>query len=547
MTSSLFRICILLELLGSSLVLCWGQEWIGALPHSTHCLAQPYDPKDTNYDSWISDYKISFTLGNPDLDLNQEPIELAIWVIEGDDLESDNESVRCGGKTSMFIFARGTVSWQSIPAVHSGQPSPRPRQLPAQDLKLVRSLIESLRERLPDDYSKLPPRGRRLVLQVRTTNDGVEAGVYDRANLPDSILEILALTGAATGPMTMNFPPTVTRTQEEPGDKEEVGDKGIPVDAIGIRRTHPRNPVTHALGPDTVTLAISPNREFMVERDLPFDGRLVVSDTKWPSVVLEKPDYVVNRRWIYFSHAWFSPDGRFLLLLSNLPAIYIYDTATWQQLKSSPGLPADALVYYPSSDWKRGVAVSRDGETSLWDAVAGRKLDTLDLDCELNGVSFSPDDSLVAVTSARHFTNGQSDNRELSDHLSPIAQQTFRFRIWETKSGHFLREMRYPYYFAHNGMGDPIWWDQGKYILTETSELPFGGQVFGIWNVESGKFRGGLSGCAFPHDPSSFPFGFSGERLFCWCREKELATWDVATAIDEIAELESSLTPSPQR
>jgi hypothetical protein len=548
MTASLLRVCILLALFGGSLIRGWGQEWIGTIPPSSHCLLQPYNPKSTDYETWISDYKTR--VAKPDKqtlfgfrpspgNLSREPIELAITVIDGDDLESDNKFIGCGMRTSMFVFARGTVSWQRLTpdATQAGGPS----KLAAEDLKVMRSLIAGLRERLPDDYSDLPPPGRRLVLQVWKKNSGPMAGVYDRANLPDSILEILGLTGAVTGPMTMNFPPTAT------GTEEELGDQGVPADTIDIRKTHPRDPVTHALRADTVTLAISRDRSFLVERYLPFDGRLVVTDTRKSAVVLEKPDYLVDRRWVYLSHAWFSPDDRFLLLLSNLPAIYVYDTATWQPTKSLPGLPADAVAYYPSSDWKHGVAVSRGGDTSLWDAVSRRKLDRLELDGKLSGVSFSPDDSLVAVTSAREFTNHQLRNQESTNRqLTTTRLPTFHLRIWETKSGHFVREMRSLYYFAYNGMGDPMWWDQGKYILAETAEGQFGGEVFGIWNVESGKFRGGLSGCAFADDPF-FPFALSGERLFRWCRDNKLLVWDVAAAIDKIAELESSLPRTPQQ
>jgi hypothetical protein len=409
-TASLVRISILLALFVGSLSHGWGQEWTGTIPPSTHCLLRPYDPKSTDYETWISDYKARngpLKLTEDDLrplsgNLNREPIELAITVIDGDNLESDNKfTIPCGMRTSMFVFARGTVSWQRITprAIQGGGPS----KLAPEDLKVMRSLIAGLRERLPDDYSELPPPGRRLVLQVWKKNRGPVAGVYDRANLPDSILEILGLTGATTGPMTMNFPPTATGTE---------GELRIPTDTIGIRKTHPRDPVTRALRADTVTLAISRDRSFVVERYLPFEGRLVVTDTRKSAVVLEKPDYLVDRRWIYCSHAWFSSDGRFLLLLSNLPAVYAYDTATWQPVKSLPGLPADAVAYYPSSDWKHGVATSRDGETSLWDAVSRRKLDTLRLDGNLSGVSFSPDDSLVAVSSARQFSNDQSTNQE---------------------------------------------------------------------------------------------------------------------------------------
>jgi hypothetical protein len=109
-----------------------------------------------------------------------------------------------------------------------------------------------------------------------------------------------------------------------------------------------------------------------------------------------------------------------------------------------------------------------------------------------------------------------------------------------------VREMRYPYYFGHNGMGDPIWLDDGKYVLAETSETLFGGNVFGIWNAESGKFRGGLSGCAHLGD-QFFPFAPSGGQMLCWARENELVIWDVTAAIDKITEFDSSLTRTDQR
>jgi WD40 repeat protein len=511
-----------------------------SLPPSTHCSLRPYDPKSADYEGWISAYKSKkgpLKLTKEDLrplagNLNREPIELAITVIEGDDLQPDDRFMFCGMRTTMSVYERGTVSWQRVTsgAVQGGGPS----WLAAEDLQVMRSLIAELRERLPDDHSILPPPGRRLVLQVWKKNGGPMAGVYDRANLPDSVLEILGLAGAAIGPMTMNFSPVAM------GTKEELGDQVVPADTIGMRKTHPRDPVTHALRADTVTLAISRDHSLVVERYLPFDGRLEVTDTKKSTVVLETSDYIVDQRWICFSHAWFSPDGRFLLLLSNLPAIYVYDTATWQQAKSLPGLPSDAVAYYPSSDWKHGVAVSRDGETSLWDAVFDRKGNALDLDGKLIGVAFSPDDSLVAVTSAHEFTEHPSTNQESSHRPLRNGLSTFHLRLWETKSGQFVREMRSLYYFAHNGMGDPMWWDQGKYVLTETAEGQFGSSIFGIWNVESGKFRGGLSGCAIRNEPS-FPFALSGERLFSWCRRNKLLVWDVAGAINKIAEFESSL------
>src|SRR6266566_5856679 len=85
-----------------------------------------------------------------------------------------------------------------------------PTPLPAEHWKSMQSLIVSLSKHPPDDYLQLPPPGRRAILQVRLGRK-VGARVYDR-DLPDSILEILGLTGATHGSLTMNFaPPRLAR------------------------------------------------------------------------------------------------------------------------------------------------------------------------------------------------------------------------------------------------------------------------------------------------------------------------------------------------
>jgi WD40 repeat protein len=195
-----------------------------------------------------------------------------------------------------------------------------------------------------------------------------------------------------------------------------------------------------------------------------------------------------------------------------------------------PGLPSGAVAYYSSSDWKHGLAVLQSGEVDLWDATAGGKLATIDLDGEVQHVSFSPDDSLFAVTSVRQ-------NKDQSS--------TFRLRIWETKTGRFVRELRSLYYFEIDGIGNPLWWGDGKYLLAADREGRFGNYVVGIWNTESGKFRGGFSGCA---DSTNDPFAvaLAGQRLIERCPDNKILMWDVASAINKIAEFENSLRPSPR-
>jgi hypothetical protein len=499
LTSRLVTICILAAQ-------GYAQVWTGGLPPtSTQCVPRTDDPKEASYEEWISAYRKGSLQG------------LAITVIDGDDLKPvDKNPFSCGTTTSTTVSDGGIVSMTRITpsAVQGGGPD----QLAADALKILRPLMAGLRDHIPDDYSRLPARGRRVVLQV-SKGSGILARVYDRADMPVSVVEVLGLTGATHGPLTMTFTPAQT------------GAEGIPPDTLGVRMPHPRDPATKALRADTVTLAISPDRSLVVTRYLPFDGRLVVTDTKRGSVVYEQRDGTLNDRWIYISHAWFTPDGRFLLLASNLPAIYIYDTTTWKPVDTLPGMPLGGVAYYPASDWKHGLVVAKAGgvdqSVDLWDAGAGRKLAALELDGELQSVTFSPDGSLAAVVSVRQ-------NQDQSS--------TFHLRVFETKTGKLVRELPSLYYFQHDEMGDPMWWGNGKYLLAEMRESRFGGYEVGIWNVESGKLRGGFSGCEYSDDP--FDVALSGLRLFKWCRDGRLLVWDVAAAVHQIEEFENSLEHS---
>ncbi len=168
----------------------------------------------------------------------------------------------------------------------------------------------------------------------------------------------------------------------------------------------------------------------------------------------------------------------------------------------------EGVAYYPSSDWGHGVVVSPAGEVDLWDATSGRKLTKLDLEGEIQSVSFSPDDSLFAVTSVRQ-------NKDQSS--------TFHLRTWETKSGKFVHELMPLENVDHDEIGDPMWGVNGKYLLAPIRERRIRTYVIGIWNVQSGRYRGGFSGCDYSDDP--FSILLQGQRLFKRCRDDALFMW----------------------
>lgn len=77
--------------------------------------------------------------------------------------------------------------------------------IPSTDLKRLDALLM----KLPDDGVRLPPFDRRVVVQVPEGNH-CRARVYDRANAPDEVLEILRLTESRIGPWVLQFKPENT-------------------------------------------------------------------------------------------------------------------------------------------------------------------------------------------------------------------------------------------------------------------------------------------------------------------------------------------------
>lgn len=452
--------------------------------------------------------------------IQKQDVELFLTVLDGDNLAPDpSQTWACGSfccqmTTTYSLSSSGMVSMTRVTpmAVQGGGPD----RLPPKDWATAQKLIRDLLQHSPDDQAILPPPGRRLVLHAQSGHR-VVARVYDRADIPSPVMRVLGVIGATSGPLWMEFKPSVKQPTQ-------LVDSPIPPSALGIRVPHPRDPQTNGLRSDTVTLAISPDRSMIVTRYVDYWGKVLVTDRTGSSVRFAASDYEINGRSISLLHAFFSPDSRYLLLLSNLPGMYIYDTKTWNPINVLPGLPSEATAFYPSSDWKHGVAVLRDGEVESWDVSKDQKQSDLDLQGDLQDVSFSEDDSLFAVSSVHR-------NRDSSSN--------FQLRVWDTNRGQFIREMIPPYYFEHDVMSKPIWWGHGKYLLANVRAGNWGGYMIAVWNVQSGQLRGGFSACDSSQDP--FEVAIDGSRLLKRCFDGTFLVWDIPAAIEKITPFEESL------
>lgn len=470
-------------------------------------VAQDKDARQAAYEAWIRGYRAGPLAGAIG---DQHEIKLKVTVVEGDDLLSDPKTASVIGPLYRAVFygcavsTDGTVSYfhRSAMSVKGSGPS----ELTSEESERLDQLIGGL----PDDDSKLPPPGHRIVLQVVRGNQ-VQARVYDRANAPQIVLEILRLTHSQIRPLTLDFP------AEKKWPLTEFSETGIPSDAIGIR------------GPDveeSTILAISRDRYLTVRQVLHDTPAVTITDTNPSNLIRTLREAQVGDRHIGITHAEFTLEGRYLLLLTTLPAVRIYDTKNWQQVPSLPDLPPAAVSYFPSSNWKHGIFVNAAGDVALWDAESRTEVAGLDTDGKLFGISFSPDDSMFATTTGHQNKNMSS---------------TFHLRIWSTATGELIHELRPFEQTARDDIGDPIWWPDGKYLLATVRDNPMGSNHdIGIWSVRSGRFRGEFSGCVYSSDPLSLVL--HDHKLFERCRDGMILMWNAASAMEEIAQFENSLT-----
>jgi hypothetical protein len=464
----------------------------------------------SEYELWVQDYKNAPVRGA--LGENNQ-ISFQISVIERDDKEPTKNSLPLssgGGNRGVTRYGFALSTEGSVWTFHRGinMLGSGGEPLPKGDFEKVGHLIEAL----PDDHSQLPPKGRRLVLQL-ANGDTFLVRVYDRANLPEIVLEILRLCKSQIRPIVADFPP------DKKFSSSEFEEAGIPENAAGfyISKNHE----------EFRTLAISPDGALTVKQVSHDTAGLTVIDSYSSAVIrrLREPQIPPSRRFIGFSSASFTPDGKYLMVLSSLPAIRIFDTNTWQPANILPELPADAVAYYPTADWRRGVFISRDGAVALWDSAMRRQITKLALDGDFVKVLFSPDNSQFAI---------------VSTHQNADMSSIFHLRIWETESGELVNELRPFEQDAHDDIGDMVWWPDGKYLLAAIRDNPYGtNHDIGIWNVQTGRFRGGFSGCVYSSDP--FSLVLHDQRLFERCRDGVILMWDARGALDRIAKPEDSV------
>jgi WD40 repeat protein len=467
-----------------------------------------------------------------------EDVKLVITAIEGDAPEHvsnpRNSGLDFDVKYGCSVSPDGRISYFSYDARGAkggGYPT-----LPEADQKNLDALLADL----PDDLSYLPPANRRLVLQVSAPNQLI-ARVYDRANPPERILDILRLTRSNIRTWLLTFKPKV-EWMADAKDRDGAlalardGWQVVSASAYGplrfwnpdlrvMLKEVPRSSVPFNGGNISPTrmdgLLFSPDGSSVL-----VDGRCEIDllDAQSGKGLRRFSEPLIDRHQQCLSNPHFTPDGNYLLLQSSQPALIIYQTTTWQRVAAVPGMPDGALAYFPAPQSRRSVYLTATGEIALWNIPEKRKIATLDDNGRIIHLAFSPDQSMVAAATLHGA----------GERFAGV----YRVRIWNADNGALVHELR-PFEQKAETVEGLLWWPDGKYVLAATkSDNFFTNRNVGIWSVAAGRHRAALVGCGTNISGLAL---LSDGRLFEGCGDGMIRMWDGSDIVRQVRVFENSL------
>ncbi len=481
-------------------------------------------PSSTEYDKFLQPYKAKAQ----SFDSHQAPLILIVTGIVGDEPKAGPHD----GKTRFGVDV--STDWQvySFSIGPFGAKGSGYWKITGTDQKRLDTLLSNL----PDDGHRLPPPDRRMVLQV-PQGDHCLARVYDRANAPDDVCEILRLSLSRIRSYTLTF-----KSQSDLSTGDDSTD--------GIFALTPQGQfVTGALKLwDPVTREkvkeVPLSAGFTWAKCIAFstDGSLAaVTDISGKGCVLETKTWKVIQD---FSQPYagrpsppqFTADGHFLMFpckqrdadghYTIVPRAY--DTKSWQQYDKLPGLPENAIACIQAPKQTRAVLLLKGNTMVLWNSERRIEYAKLQEHVRIKDVAFSPDETMVAVSTGR-----DGENDWAIDNVS----------VWRMDTGELVHRLRpFEAGFCEKVAGLQ-WTRDGNYLLAATKSDPFFTDCsIDIWNVRSGRHRGTLvDGVHYPRGVAILP---DGQHVAAGGMST-IRFWDLAAALKQIREFEEAL-PAPK-
>jgi hypothetical protein len=481
--------------------------------HFAH--AQAPAARELNYEDWVRQY--SGWRGGLEPEARSPGPLLTITAVEGDDqpprpdgfsteTAHGNQVSKEGNVTEFFHSSMGSKGGGG------GPPLAEP----------VLKRLDELLAALPDDEKRLPPKGRRLLVRGAMGEKSVTR-VYDRANAPAPVWEMLRLIGSRLGAYVPQFQP-----------KSEIDARGFQHD--GFLALAPDGKQLLFTGMNQPLQFWSPaSHELLAEvrglgsRHIAFspDGTQAVIVDSMGSALVETRTWTSTHKLEAYFEPRYLPDGRHVVMGGGVKPLQIYETATGARVAQLPEIPEGAVKYLPAPKSRRAVVQLVDGKVELWNPAENRAIATLRESDRLAEAVFSPDESLVATAT----------------YSLPPARQVTSFDIWRTDTGALVHELRPFEQVGREQTAGLLWSPDGEYVLAGAFPDLSSNNIVCVFSAKTGRHRGQfaapelwrLNGVVLLPDGSELVAGDSGGKI---------RFWDFQAAMKSIREFEKTLAPS---
>jgi len=392
--------------------------------------------------------------------------------------------------------------------------------------------FSKLLTKLPGDHSHLPPADRRMLLCANVDGRRITR-VYDRANAPDVVWEILRLGRCGIGSWVPQFLPS---SKIDVSGFDFGGFLSVSADGKRILFTGANGPLrfwdvtTHefleevrAPGVNLNSAAFSPNGAIAVVGG----DKCIFFDTKTWKALHKFEERGTNGDCFTLTTPQFTADGRYVTFECSKPSMEIFDTQSWQCANARAEVPAEAIQFVHSPKNWRAIARLKSGEVVLWDTAKHRQICVLGTNVFLERVAFSPDESLVAIATAKS-----------SGYLNYWGEPAIH--IWKAGSGKLVHDLR-PFERAmYDNVKGLAWSPDGEYVLAMTKPDDFySSRSISVFNVRSGRHRGDFVGC--PTEVNGMALLAGGDQLAAGCCDGKIRFWDLKTGLNAIRRLETSV------